>query len=368
MLSSPACRYSAPFREQVQGWIVKLSTVGEVVEQWLMVQVRRAAATAFATHLPPLLLPGLPGASTERLETTKCNPEPSTTPPPHHQPPPFLLLSARQNMWMYMEAVFSGGDIVKQLPQEAKRFQNIDKNYMKVCVWGGGRAFGRVCVCCLGGCLGTLGGWLLSRHCSSFVLGPPPVPTMLDAPPTRASSTRLQVVSHALEVQNAVATCHGNELLKSMLPHLLEQLELCQKSLSAYLETKRAEWAAAGALPGPVPACSACLGTRRHRLRLLPRPAAGTDPPPLPAPPPPPPPAQVPALLLRVGPHAAGDPVPGLRPALRGAALPVGPLRQVRAGGAVSAGDACLSSLMPAFFLRPGPAGAEEGCCRRRWS
>jgi hypothetical protein len=46
VLSSPACRYSAPFREQVQGWIVKLSTVGEVVEQWLMVQVRRAAAAA----------------------------------------------------------------------------------------------------------------------------------------------------------------------------------------------------------------------------------------------------------------------------------------------------------------------------------
>jgi hypothetical protein len=58
----------------VQGWIVKLSTVSEIIEQWLMVQ----------------------------------------------------------NMWMYMEAVFSGGDIVKQLPQEAKRFQNIDKNYMKV--------------------------------------------------------------------------------------------------------------------------------------------------------------------------------------------------------------------------------------------
>ena len=33
---------------------------------------------------------------------------------------------------MYMEAVFSSGDIVKQLPHEAKRFQNIDKNFMKV--------------------------------------------------------------------------------------------------------------------------------------------------------------------------------------------------------------------------------------------
>lgn len=69
-------RYSAPFREQLQSWIVKLSTVSEIIEQWLMVQ----------------------------------------------------------NMWMYMEAVFSGGDIVKQLPLEAKRFQNIDKNYMKVCM------------------------------------------------------------------------------------------------------------------------------------------------------------------------------------------------------------------------------------------
>eukprot|EP00955_Chlamydomonas_euryale_P103513 365498-Chlamydomonas_euryale.AAC.1 len=116
-------RYSAPFREEVQGWIIKLSTVSEIIEQWLMVQ----------------------------------------------------------NMWMYMEAVFSGGDIVKQLPQEAKRFQNIDKNFMKI-------------------------------------------------------------VTSAVETQNVCATCYGNELMKSMLPHLLEQLELCQKSLSAYLETKRAEF------------------------------------------------------------------------------------------------------------------------------
>lgn len=42
------------------------------------------------------------------------------------------LWLAVQNMWMYMEAVFSSGDIVKQLPVEAKRFQNIDKTFMKV--------------------------------------------------------------------------------------------------------------------------------------------------------------------------------------------------------------------------------------------
>lgn len=67
-------RYSAPFRNEVQDWVVKLSTVSEIIEQWMMVQ----------------------------------------------------------SMWTYMEAVFSGGDIVKQLPQEAKRFQNIDKGYIKV--------------------------------------------------------------------------------------------------------------------------------------------------------------------------------------------------------------------------------------------
>lgn len=78
-----------------------------------------------------------------------------------------------------MEAVFTGGDIAKQLPQEAKRFNQIDKIYIKI-------------------------------------------------------------MASANESKNVIATCYGNEMMKNMLPHLTEQLNLCQKSLSSYLETKRA--------------------------------------------------------------------------------------------------------------------------------
>ena len=52
----------------------------------------------------------------------------------------------------------------------------------------------------------------------------------------------MQVVGHAAEVQKVVAICCGSDLLKATLPTLLEQLELCQKSLTAYLEAKRAEF------------------------------------------------------------------------------------------------------------------------------
>ena len=115
-----ASRYIGPFKDEVSAWVTKLSTVSEILEQWVQVQA----------------------------------------------------------MWMYLEAVFTSGDIAKQLPQEAKRFSTIDKNWEKV-------------------------------------------------------------MTKAFETRNVVAYCFGNDVLRNLLPHLLEQLEICQKALSGYLDQKR---------------------------------------------------------------------------------------------------------------------------------
>ena len=37
-----------------------------------------------------------------------------------------------QRKWMYLEGIFVGGDIRSQLPEEAKRFDQIDKTFKKV--------------------------------------------------------------------------------------------------------------------------------------------------------------------------------------------------------------------------------------------
>ena len=71
-------------------------------------------------------------------------------------------------------------------------------------------------------------------------LGPVPQKHQEEEMPLKPTCT--QIVAHATETKNVVTTCYGTDLLRTLLPHLAEQLELCQKSLTAYLETKRAEF------------------------------------------------------------------------------------------------------------------------------
>jgi len=78
-----------------------------------------------------------------------------------------------QNLWIYLEAVFSSSDVVRQLPVEAKRFANVDKSWQRV-------------------------------------------------------------MQHTHNTPNVIQCCIQDDFVAQMLPYLLEQLESCQKSLTGY--------------------------------------------------------------------------------------------------------------------------------------
>lgn len=82
-----------------------------------------------------------------------------------------------QLLWTGLESVFTGGDIAKQMPIEAKKFQHIDKDWVRIMA--------------------------------------------------KSAETKF------------VVTCCQNEMLKQLLPVLGQGLESCQKSLESYLEGKR---------------------------------------------------------------------------------------------------------------------------------
>eukprot|EP00392_Amoebophrya_sp_AT5.2_P000469 g470.t1 len=82
-----------------------------------------------------------------------------------------------QQLWTSLESVFLAGDIMKQMPMEAKKFQQIDKDWVKI-------------------------------------------------------------MGKSAEMRNVVQCCQ-NDMLKQMLPVLSQGLEACQKSLESYLEGKR---------------------------------------------------------------------------------------------------------------------------------
>ncbi|XP_077977225.1 dynein axonemal heavy chain 8-like isoform X3 [Glandiceps talaboti] len=114
-------RYIGPLREEAAGWAEKLKAVGMVLEQWLEVQ----------------------------------------------------------DLWQYLEAVFSISATAKELPQEAKRFSRIDKSWTKI-------------------------------------------------------------MKRAYDTRNVLQSCIGGEVPKGVvLRHISEELEICFKSLMGYLDNKR---------------------------------------------------------------------------------------------------------------------------------
>ena len=83
-------RYNLFFKNQIQKYIADLAICGEILSKWMQVQnlwIYLGKDRSFNLFL---------------------------------------------NNYFYIEAVFVGGDIAKQMPQEARRFANVDKTWIKL--------------------------------------------------------------------------------------------------------------------------------------------------------------------------------------------------------------------------------------------
>ncbi|KAF4011790.1 hypothetical protein G4228_003492 [Cervus hanglu yarkandensis] len=127
-------RFVGPFLQTVHKWEKTLSLIGEVIEIWMLVQRK----------------------------------------------------------WMYLESIFIGGDIRSQLPDEAKKFDNIDRIFKRASDW-------------------------LLFHCP------------LDFIQIMGETLKDPVIKRCCEAPNRL----------SDLQNISEGLEKCQKSLNDYLDSKR---------------------------------------------------------------------------------------------------------------------------------
>ncbi|KER25690.1 hypothetical protein T265_06922 [Opisthorchis viverrini] len=118
-----------------------------------------------------------------------------------------------QNLWVYLEAVFVSGDIARQLPQSS-----------------------------LKSLLSEVQMILQGSHLHNNIHRCLPYFSLLSQEAKRFSNidkSWQRIMQRAHEIPNVISCCAGDDIMGQMLPHLLEQLELCQKSLTGYLEKKR---------------------------------------------------------------------------------------------------------------------------------